>query len=156
MKLAAMAVIGAIGGLLLRLFGAWDIFLATLVIFMIADYLTGIVVAVWFNKSDKTKSGKFESGASYEGLWRKGMILVIVMCAHQLDLMATWNAAFIRDGVISCYIINELGSIIENAGRMGVPVPDKLTRIIEAFKKKKEQESIPITQKTDSKENSNI
>jgi len=152
MRLEMMTVTGIIGGLTMRLFGGWDMFLATLVLFMIADYLSGVVVAFWFNRSDKSESGKFTSSASYKGLFRKGMILVIVMCAHQLDLMATWGAAFIRDGVIFCYIINELASIIENAGRMGVPIPDKLTRIIEAFKKKSEQESISIMRKVDSKE----
>jgi len=152
MKLEMMTVTGIIGGLTVRLFGGWDMFLATLVLFMIADYLSGVIVALWFKKSDKSKNGKFESGASYKGLLRKGMILVIVMCAHQLDLMAVWGADFIRNGVIFCYIINELASIIENAGRMGVPVPDKLTRIIAAFKKKSEQESISIVRKADNKE----
>ncbi len=125
---------GVVGGVLAEIFGGWDTAIAALLIFMGIDYLTGLLVAGLFRNSPKTENGALSSGAGWKGLCRKGMTLLIVLVAARLDLLL--GTAFIRDGVIVAYILNEILSIIENAGLMGVPVPESIQKAIEVLQKK--------------------
>lgn len=129
------AGLGIIGSGIASIFGGWDAALVTLVIFMGIDYFTGLLVAGVFHKSPKTDGGGLESRAGWKGLVRKGVILLIVLIAARLDLLIG-DGCFIRDAVVIAFIVNETLSIIENAGLMGVPVPEVLTRAIEVLKKK--------------------
>ena len=113
--------------------------LQTLIIFMTIDYVTGLMVAGIFNKSTKTKNGALESVAGWKGLCRKGVALLIVLIACRLDLLT--GANLIRDAVVIAYCTNEAISIIENAGLMGVPIPTKLTKAIEALKSKEDDDN---------------
>ena len=79
-----------------------------------------------------------ESRAGWKGLCRKGMILLIVLIAYRLDLAIGVN--YIRDAVIIGFIANELISIVENAGLMGVPMPSVITKAIDVLTKKAERE----------------
>lgn len=130
------AAIGVFGGFVASLFGGWDDALITLIIFMGIDYLTGILVAGVFHKSNKTEKGSLESRAGFKGLCRKGMALLIVLIGARLDMIIGSN--IIRDACVVGIITNELISIIENAGLMGVPVPAILVNSIEILKKKSE------------------
>lgn len=130
------AAIGVFGGFIASLFGGWDDALMTLIIFMGIDYLTGILVAGVFHKSNKTEKGSLESRAGFKGLCRKGMALLIVLIGARLDMAIGSN--IIRDACVVGIITNELISIIENAGLMGVPVPAILVNSIEILKKKSE------------------
>ena len=85
-KSTILAMIGAVGGIISSLFGGWDSALTTLVIFMVIDYITGMLVAGVFKKSKKSQNGALESRAGWMGLCRKGMTLLIVLIAVQLDL----------------------------------------------------------------------
>ena len=134
MKNLFSTFIGIIGSTLASLLGGWDMALQTLIIFMTIDYVTGLMVAGIFNKSTKTKHGALESVAGWKGLCRKGVALLIVLIACRLDLLT--GANLIRDAVVIAYCTNEAISIIENAGLMGVPIPTKLTKAIEALKSK--------------------
>ena len=105
---------------------------------MCIDYLSGLIVAGVFHTSRKTDSGTLESRAGWKGLCRKGMILLIVLIAYRLDLAI--GTSYIRDAVIIGFIANELISIVENAGLMGVPMPGVITKAIDVLTKKAEKE----------------
>ena len=132
------AVVGFLGACVTTLFGGWDLAIQTLLIFMVIDYVSGLIVAGVFHNSPKTENGSLESRAGWKGLTRKAIVLVFVYIAYQLDKMIGVN--FIRDAVVIGYVVNELISIIENAGLMGIPVPKPITNAIEILKQKSEEE----------------
>lgn len=134
MKETICTMIGVVGSGIAAFFGGWDAAIATLLIFMAVDYITGLIVAGVFHRSGKTESGALESGAGWQGLCRKGMSLLVVLVACRLDLMI--GSSFIRDGVVIAFVTNETISIVENAGLMGVPVPAPIMQAIEVLKKK--------------------
>ncbi len=131
-----LVVCGLIGGSIASYLGGWDTALQTLIIFMAADYITGLIVAGVFHKSRKSQSGALESRAGFKGLCRKGAILLIVLVACRLDM--TVGTDMIRDSCVIAFIINEALSIIENAGLMGVPIPEAITKGIELLKDKED------------------
>ena len=139
MKQAVLATIGIIGSVTAKLLGGWDMALQVLLLFMVVDYVTGLVVAGVFKKSPKTASGALESKAGWKGLCRKGMTLLMVLVAAQLELLTGTDV--IRNAVIIGYIANEGISIIENAGLMGLPVPKLIKNAIDILKSKSEGES---------------
>ncbi|OUP48919.1 holin, partial [Butyricicoccus pullicaecorum] len=128
-KAAVMTGAGVIGGMISQAFGGWDAALITLLLFMAVDYLSGLIVAGVFQASDKSETGALNSAACWQGLLKKGMTLVIVLVAARLDIVL--GTAFVRDAVVIAYIVNETISIIENAGLMGLPVPDAIMSAIE-------------------------
>lgn len=138
MKSGVLSIIGIIGSLIASLFGGFDAALVTLLIFMGIDYITGLIVAGVFHKSEKTANGMLESRAGWKGLCRKGVTLFVVLVAYRLDLVM--GSTFIRDAVVIAFIVNETISIIENAGLMGIPIPTVITRAIEVLKNKSECE----------------
>ena len=131
-----LAVLGIVGGAISTYLGGWDTALQTLIIFMAIDYITGLMVAGIFHKSDKTPGGGLESRAGFKGLCRKGVALLIVLVACRLDLLT--GSDFIRNSCVIAFVVNEAISIIENAGLMGVPIPAVITRTLEALKAKEE------------------
>lgn len=135
MKQGICTGIGVVGGFIASLFGGWDIGLITLIIFMAIDYVSGIVVAGVFHNSKKTDTGTLESRAGWKGLCRKCMTLLFVLIAYRLDLVIGSN--YIRDAVIIGFIANETISIIENAGLMGLPLPEIITKAIDVLTSKK-------------------
>ncbi len=137
MKNAICTTAGAIGGVIASLFGGWDAGLATLVMFMAIDYVSGLVGAGGFHNSKKTTSGALESKAGWKGLCRKGMSLLFVLIAYRLDLAIGSN--YIRDAVIIGFIVNETISIVENAGLMGVPLPKVINKAIDILTSKSEE-----------------
>ena len=137
MKNAICTTAGAIGGVIASLFGGWDAGLATLVMFMAIDYVSGLVVAGVFHNSKKASSGALESKAGWKGLCRKGMSLLFVLIAYRLDLAIGSN--YIRDAVIIGFIVNETISIVENAGLMGVPLPEVINKAIDILTSKSEE-----------------
>lgn len=136
-KAAVMTGAGVIGGMISQAFGGWDAALITLLLFMAVDYLSGLIVAGVFHSSDKSETGTLNSAACWQGLLKKGMTLVIVLVAARLDIVL--GTAFVRDAVVIAYIVNETISIIENAGLMGLPVPDVIMSAIEQLQGKNEQ-----------------
>lgn len=132
------AGIGIIGSTIAALFGGWDAALVTLVIFMAVDYITGLLVAGVFHRSGKSESGALESHAGWKGLLKKGVTLLVVLVACRLDLLM--GSTFIKDAVIIAFIVNEVISIAENAGLMGIRIPKVITGAIEVLKRKSERE----------------
>jgi toxin secretion/phage lysis holin len=128
--------IGAIGGFITTLYGGWSAGMTTLVLFMAIDYLSGLTVAGVFKQSPKSKTGALESRAGFKGLCRKGMTLLIVLVAYRLDLLIGTN--YVKDAVIIGFCVNELLSIIENAGLMGLPLPPVIVKALDILKSKSE------------------
>ena len=126
--------IGVVGSLVASFFGGWTAALTTLLIFMAIDYASGLVVAGVFHNSPKTESGALESRAGLKGLIRKFYVLLFVLIGHRLDLAV--GSTYIRDAVCIAFITNELLSIVENAGLMGLPIPSVITNAIDILKKK--------------------
>ncbi len=130
------AGIGAVGAFIAKAFGGWSGDIVTLIIFMVIDYITGIVCAAVFKKSDKTVSGALSSDACFRGLFKKVFTLLLVLIAHRLDLLI--GSDYIRNLVVIAFCTSELISICENAGLMGVPLPKILTKAIDILKNKSE------------------
>ena len=134
MKDMICAGIGAVGGLISWLLGGWDTAVVTLVIFMAIDYISGLAVAGVFHASRKTDSGALESRAGWKGLCKKAMTLLFVLVAHRLDMVI--GTTYIRDAVVIAFVANELISIVENAGLMGVPMPAAIENAIDILQRK--------------------
>ena len=131
---AICAGLGAAGGIVAQVFGGWNSGMTTLLIFMAIDYATGLIVAGVFHTSPKSEGGALESRAGWKGLIRKGVTLLFVLIAARLDMVM--GTTMIRDGVIIGFLLNELISIVENAGLMGIQLPAVLNNAIELLKKK--------------------
>lgn len=134
MKEIICAGFGIAGSIVASLFGGWTAAMTTLVIFMLIDYVSGLVLAGVFHKSNKTESGALESKAGWKGLCRKCMTFLFVLIACRLDLILGSN--YIKDAVCIAFIINEVISVVENAGLMGIPIPKAITNAIDLLKNK--------------------
>ncbi len=136
MKNIICTITGIAGSIIASFFGGWDTGITTLILFMAIDFISGLTVAAVFHKSQKTETGALESKAGWKGLCRKSMILLFVLIAHRLDL--SMGTSYIRDTVIIGFMANELISIVENAGLMGLPLPSVLSRAIDILNEKTE------------------
>lgn len=136
MKTTILSIIGAVGSGIAYAFGGWDSSVATLLIFMLIDYVSGLTVAGIFHKSTKTASGTLSSKSCWQGLAKKCMTLVFVIVGNRLDMMI--GANYIRDAVCIAFIVNELISIIENAKLMGIPIPAVISKAIDILNQKGE------------------
>ena len=134
MKNAICTAVGLTGSLVASCFGGWTASLTTLMIFMGIDYLSGLIVAGVFHNSPKTETGALESRAGLKGLIRKFYMLLFVLIGHRLDVAV--GTTYIRDAVCIAFMANELLSIVENAGLMGLPIPAVITNSIDILKKK--------------------
>ena len=119
---AAQLAITAIGGWLGWVLGGWDGFLYALVVFVVTDYLTGLMAAA--------VEKKLSSEIGFKGIFRKVLIFMLVGIGHILDARVIGDGSVLRTAVIFFYISNEGISIIENAGRIGLPIPAKLKDIL--------------------------
>lgn len=122
-----------VSSLLSRLFGGFTVELKTLILFMAVDFISGLCVGGIFKKSLKTPNGALESNAGFKGITKKCITLLFVIIANRLDVVLGVN--FVRNSVIFAYTANELLSIIENAGLMGVPIPEAIKKAIDILKK---------------------
>ena len=134
MKEGLCTGIGVVGGFIASLFGGWDAALITLLMFMVIDYISGLIVAGVFHNSNKTETGTLESKAGWKGLCRKCMTLLFVLISYRLDLAL--NVNYIRNAVIIGFMANELISIVENAGLMGLPLPAVIIKAVDVLTKK--------------------
>ncbi len=133
MKETFCVSLGTLGSFIAGLFGGFDASMVTLLVFMSIDYITGLIVAA-VKKSPKSKSGGLSSKAGLKGLIKKCVIFMLVLVAVRLDL--TLGTKYIRDAVCIGFMVNELISIIENAGLLGVPMPLALKNAVELLQNK--------------------
>lgn len=126
---ALAAAVGAATGAL----GGWDTALQTLLCLMVMDYVTGVVVAGVFKRSDKSEKGRLDSRAAFRGACKKGAELALVLLAVRLDAL-TGVGQYVRMAVLMFFIGNEGLSVLENLGLMGVPYPRFLREALEALR----------------------
>ena len=133
MKYKIFTTLALAGSALAELFGGWDMALETLLILMAADWITGgLLLPAVFGKSPKSPNGALESRAGWKGLCRKGMTLFYILIAARLDRLLGMD--YIRNAVCIGFIANELLSIVENAGMMGVPMPSMIKKAVDILK----------------------
>ncbi|OED28736.1 phage holin family protein [Acholeplasma laidlawii] len=132
-KYLILTIVGSLGSLASYLFGGFDKLLIALIIFMIIDFLSGLILAIVFKKSSKTKSGRVSSEAGIKGLAKKIFILFLVALAEQLDIVLGTN--LVRDGAVIDFISMEGVSILENSTLAGLPVPRMIKNALEVLSK---------------------
>lgn len=125
-KLELKVVMTALGSALVWLVGGWNIVLSMLLTVIVCDYISGIMCAV--------KEKKLNSTVGWVGLLKKAATLLIVVVAHQIDVAFGNTDDIIRNITALFYISNELISIFENTGRLGVPLPQVLKDACEKIK----------------------
>lgn len=128
---AVGAAVGAAAGLL----GEWNVLLSVLAWFMAIDYATGLICA-WRGRSPKTEGGGVSSRAGFDGLARKGLIILIVLMATLLDRAIGSDGAIFQTAACGYYIANEGISILENSALLGVPYPKAVMNALEALREK--------------------
>ena len=131
-RIFILSGVACVGAAIASLLGGWTGAMTTLVILMLIDYVTGIIVAGVFHASPKSSGGALSSAVGFKGICRKFVILLIVVVACRVDLLLDTN--IIRDATCIGFCANELVSITENAGLMGIPLPRKLMEAIEVLR----------------------
>ena len=121
------AIIGGMAGVLV---GEVNGVLYALLAFMAVDYLTGLTVAV--------KEKELNSEVGFIGLSKKMMILLVVVLGNVLDVYVIGSGAIMRSAVIAFYIANEGLSILENLGKLNIPYPEQLEKVLVQLKDKKD------------------
>lgn len=133
-KTTILAIVGMVGSFIANLFGGWTSDLVTLVIMMGIDFTMGLLIAAVWKKSGKSENGALSSWSAWKGLCRKCTSLLFVLIAHRLDIVLGLD--YIRTAVIIGFIANELISLVENAGIMGVPISPVIAKAIDILKNK--------------------
>ncbi|MCL1964150.1 MAG: phage holin family protein [Firmicutes bacterium] len=132
---SVLSVLHRAGDLLLGLVGGWDSTLKLLLAMMALDYAAGIFVGC-LGRSGLSQSGCVESGASFRGLLKKGLILMVLAVAAQLDV--TMDGSFVRATTAWFYVVSEAISVLENAAIAGIPLPQKLLNMLDVTKTARE------------------
>ena len=133
MKEKICTLLGLLGSALCWAFGGWDASIAALLVCMAVDYISGSMVALVFHNSRKTESGAYNSTYGLKGLCKKGMMLLFVLVAVQIDKVL--GTGYARDAVCIGFCSNEVLSIIENLGLAGIPMPQAVTKALEQLQK---------------------
>ncbi|CUQ79829.1 phage holin family protein [[Clostridium] innocuum] len=121
-----------IGGWLGYFLGGCDGLLIALLLFVITDYITGVMCAI----ADK----KLSSAVGFKGICRKVLVFLLVGIANILDMQVIGTGSVLRTAVIFFYISNEGVSLLENAGHLGLPIPVKIKSVLEQLHDRAEQE----------------
>lgn len=124
-------VFAAMGGALGAVMGGWDGFLYALIVFVIVDYFTGVIVAIY--------QKRLSSEVGFHGIAKKVLMFCLVAVAHVIDSRIIQNGSVVRTAVIFFYISNEGISILENAAILGLPVPKKMQEVLEQIKDREDE-----------------
>jgi len=126
--------VAALGGWIGYFLGGVDGLMIALIIFMVLDYVTGIMCAVL----DK----KLSSAVGFRGIFKKVLILMMVGIANIVDVHVVGTGSALRGAVICFYLSNEGLSLLENAAYIGLPIPEKLKDVLAQLhgREKKEQD----------------
>ena len=114
--------VAAIGGWIGYFVGGVDGLMTALLIFMVLDYITGLMCAI----ADK----KLSSAVGFRGICKKVLILMLVGVAHIVDLHVVGTGDALRSAVVCFYLSNESVSMLENAAHLGLPIPEKLKPVL--------------------------
>lgn len=114
-------------GFLTWLIGGFDLLIQVLLILMIFDYISGVIAGY--------KANKLNSKRAFKGIGKKIMILIVISCSSLLSYILKND--YIRDAIGIFYVATEIMSIIENAEKCGVPIPNKLKKALEQCRDEK-------------------
>jgi len=128
---AIQMVFSAIGGWLGYFLGGFDGFVYALVVFVVADYITGVLVAIY--------EKRLSSEVGFRGICRKVLIFLLVGVANVLDVQVIGTGSVLRTAVIFFYISNEGISLLENTAKLGLPIPEKLKLVLEQLREKEDE-----------------
>ena len=133
MKQWVEIIIAILGAEVVKHTGGFDTIFTSLLLLMIIDYITGIIKGI-YNKNLNSEKGYF-------GILKKVLMLLVIIVAQQIDLIfAEQNIELcVREATIIFYIVNEVISILENAGQF-INIPDKIKDVLEQIKPKKQQQ----------------
>ena len=126
-------VFTAVGGWLGYFLGGCDGLLIALIVFVVADYITGIMCAV----TDR----KLNSEVGFKGICRKVIIFMLVTIAHVIDVTVIATGSVLRTAVTFFYLANEGLSVTENAAHLGLPIPETLKEVLEQLHERAEKGS---------------
>ena len=119
--------LSAFGGWLGWVLGGWDGFLYALITFVVIDYLTGVMLAIL--------EKRLSSEVGARGIFKKVLIFALVAVGHIIDTQVISNGSAVRTAVIFFYLSNEGISILENAAKIGLPIPEKLKLVLDQLNK---------------------
>ena len=125
-------IFSAVGGWLGYFLGGCDGLLYALIAFVVIDYLTGVMCAI-INR-------ELSSAVGFKGIFRKVLIFLLVGIANIIDVQVIGTGAVLRTAVIFFYISNEGVSLLENAGHLGLPIPEKIKTVLEQIHDRAEKE----------------
>lgn len=128
---AIKVVFSFCGTMLGYFFGGFDVMMITLLVFMVIDYLSGLINAII--------KKKVSSNIGFKGIAKKVLILLLVGSVNLLGIATGIEG--LRYIIISFYLANEGISILENASKLGVPIPQKIKEILEQLKEGESHES---------------
>ena len=126
------AVIAALGGWLGYFLGGCDGLLYALIVFVVLDYITGVLCAI--------ADHKLSSAVGFKGICRKVLIFALVGIANILDVHVIGTGCVVRTATMFFYISNEGVSILENAANLGLPVPKKVKEVLKQLHEGAESE----------------
>jgi len=127
MKNSFQIALTAFGGWLGWVLGGWDGFLYALITFVVIDYLTGVMLAIL--------EKRLSSEVGARGIFKKVLIFAMVAVGHIIDAQVITNGSAVRTAVIFFYLSNEGISILENAAKIGLPIPEKLKLVLDQLNK---------------------
>ena len=122
----------AVGGWLGYFLGGCDGLLYALIAFVVIDYITGVMCAI-INR-------ELSSAVGFKGIFRKVLLFLLVGIANIIDVQVIGTGAVLRTAVIFFYISNEGVSLLENAGHLGLPIPEKIKTVLEQLHDRAEKE----------------
>lgn len=131
MKERVSILSGAVGTVVCNLFGGWSPQLQVLLIFMALDYILGVLNALVFGNSEKSENGKLNSRVGFQGIYKKVLMLCLVIIGSQVDY--AFNMSFAQVGIVTALIVNELISILETYKSSGLKYPKILDKIIDSI-----------------------
>ncbi len=124
---------------LMTFFVSLRIEIQAMVVFMVIDYITGVILAVVFKKSLKTESGAYSSHIGFKGLAKKVLMMLLMLVLFYVDKMIG-TSIFVTLGAIG-FSINEIASILENAGKMGIKIPKVFEKALDVLASKEIEEN---------------
>lgn len=134
MKETFCTAFGMLGAALAAAFGGWDAAMTALMVCISVDYISGSIVALVFHASRKSETGTYNSAYGLKGLCKKGLMLLFVLVAVQIDQLL--GSDYVRDAVCIGFSANEILSIIENLGLAGIPMPQAIVKALEQLQNK--------------------
>ncbi|ARU45745.1 phage holin family protein [Corynebacterium silvaticum] len=141
--------IAGIGAWLAAYLGGLDGLVYALIVFAIADYITGVLAAI--------SERRLSSSVGFRGISRKILIFTLVGLAHLIDVHVLGTPGVLRAAVIFFYLSNEGISLVENATRLGLPIPAQMRGALDAIANRAETRPSltepPTTENPTEKEN---